>query len=94
MKIDRFESSMGRLPTVRERWRLEREAVLDSRPGKAHEVDAAVLHERWRSQLEHLGIDPAELVNQVRDRVTAETRAEVDLTPWPSPGWSTRRSRP
>ena len=60
VKIDRFESAMGRLPTVRKRWQLEREAVLDSRPGKAHEVDAAVLHERWRSQLEHLGIDPAE----------------------------------
>ena len=33
-KLDRFAESMGREPTVRERWRLEREAVLDSRPAR------------------------------------------------------------
>lgn len=39
-KLDRFAESMGREPTVRERWRLEREAVLDSRPAKPTALDA------------------------------------------------------
>ncbi len=33
-KLDRFRTDLGREPTPRERWRLEREAVLDSRPAK------------------------------------------------------------
>ena len=33
-KLDRFETSLGRQPTPRERWKLEREAVLDCRPTK------------------------------------------------------------
>ena len=31
-KLDRFIETMGREPTPRERWRLEREAATDSRP--------------------------------------------------------------
>ncbi len=34
-KIDRFIDTMDREPTPKEHWRLEREAVLDSRPSKA-----------------------------------------------------------
>ena len=36
----------ARPPTPRERWRLEREAVTDSRPAKAHGVDACVAARR------------------------------------------------
>ena len=35
-KLDRFRTDLDREPTPRERWRLEREAVLDSRPAKTH----------------------------------------------------------
>jgi hypothetical protein len=45
-KLDRFVETMGREPTLRERWQLEREAATDSRPAKAHGVDAARLHTR------------------------------------------------
>jgi conjugative relaxase-like TrwC/TraI family protein len=54
-KLDRFLETMGREPTPRERWRLEREAAIDSRPAKAHSLDAAVLHEQWADQARALG---------------------------------------
>jgi hypothetical protein len=47
VKLDRFEQTMGREPTPRERWQLEREAAVDSRPAKDHAVNADVLHDRW-----------------------------------------------
>src|SRR6056297_3621142 len=47
-KLDRFVATMDRDPTPRERWRLEREAVLDTRPSKEANVNAAVLHAEWR----------------------------------------------
>ena len=46
-KLDRFTDMMGRDPTPRERWRLEREAAIDGRPTKADAVDAEVLHAGW-----------------------------------------------
>ena len=61
-KLDRFADSMGREPTPRERWRLEREAVVDSRPTKPKALDADVLHRRWAEQTAALGLDPAEVV--------------------------------
>jgi conjugative relaxase-like TrwC/TraI family protein len=61
-KLDRFEQTMGREPTPRERWQLEREAAVDSRPAKDHAVNAEVLHERWVDQLRDLGVDPERLV--------------------------------
>lgn len=54
-KLDRFEEAFGREPTPRERWRLEREAVTDSRPAKAS-VDAFALHEEWATRAAGLGI--------------------------------------
>ena len=63
-KLDRFSDTMGREPTPRERWKLEREAAIDSRPGKAHSVDAEVLHAGWADQTRLLGHDPASLVAQ------------------------------
>ncbi len=68
-KLDRFIDTFDRDPTPRERWRLEREAVVDSRPPKAHEVDAAALHDGWRSQVEALGLEPHQVVEQVVDWV-------------------------
>jgi conjugative relaxase-like TrwC/TraI family protein len=61
-KLDRFADAMGREPTPRERWRLEREAVVDSRPAKPRALDADVLHGRWAEQTDALGLDPAVVV--------------------------------
>ena len=76
VKLDRFEQTMGRGPTQRERWQLEREAAVDSRPVKDHAVNADVLHERWVGQLRDLGIDPEQLVAGVIGR---SLDAQVDL---------------
>ena len=40
-KLDRFVDTMGREPTPQERWLIDREAAVDSRPRKAKSVDAA-----------------------------------------------------
>jgi conjugative relaxase-like TrwC/TraI family protein len=61
-KLDRFANAMAREPTPRERWQLEREAVLDSRPAKPKALDGAVLHHRWAEQTAALGLVPAEVV--------------------------------
>ncbi|MCP3860134.1 MAG: relaxase domain-containing protein, partial [Phycisphaeraceae bacterium] len=68
-KLDRFIETFERDPTPRERWRLEREAVIDSHPPKAHDIDAATLHDGWRSQVEALGLHPHKVVEQVVDWV-------------------------
>ena len=73
-KLDRFVEAMGREPTVRERWQLEREAVLDSRPVKPRALDAEVLHRRWVDQTVALGVDPARLVTNSLDQVTVGCR--------------------
>jgi conjugative relaxase-like TrwC/TraI family protein len=65
VKLDRFIDTMGREPTVRERWKLEREAAVDSRPAKADQIDATVLHDTWVAQTRALGHDPATLVADV-----------------------------
>ncbi len=63
-KLDRFIDTMKRDPTPRERWQLEREAVVESRPAKAHGIEAAALHEQWRSQVEALGLEPITVVDE------------------------------
>jgi conjugative relaxase-like TrwC/TraI family protein len=67
-KLDRFVESMGREPTVRERWQLEREAVLDSRPAKPKALDADMQHRRWANQAVALGLDPVDVVAQTVGR--------------------------
>jgi hypothetical protein len=62
---------MGREPTPRERWRLEREAVVDSRPHKSHSIDAEVLHAGWAEQTQRFGLDPDRVVDDAVDRVDA-----------------------
>jgi len=61
-KLDRFVETMGREPTPRERWRLEREAAVDSRPAKPKGVDAAKLHGTWADQTRAFGLEPAQVV--------------------------------
>ncbi len=56
VKVDRFIDTMDREPTPRERWRLEREAVIDSRPTKTSGIDADELHAEWTERLEALDI--------------------------------------
>ena len=51
-KLDRFVDTMGREPTPQERWLIDREAAVDSRPRKAKSVDAASLHDGWRCRPE------------------------------------------
>ncbi len=63
-KLDRFIDTMERNPTPRERWQLEREAVVDSRPAKAHGIEAAALHEQWRTQVGALGLEPITVVDE------------------------------
>jgi conjugative relaxase-like TrwC/TraI family protein len=68
-KTDRFVDDLGRRPTPRERWRIEREAATDSRPTKAS-ADAVELHQDWHDQLDALGYSPERYL----DRVTGRTR--------------------
>ena len=84
-KLDRFVATMDRDPTPRERWRLEREAVLDTRPSKAANVNAAVLHAEWREQVQQLATTPETIVDQAIGQVSPrraldqqETAALVD----------------
>ena len=81
VKLDRFEQTMGREPTQRERWQLEREAAVDSRPAKDHAVNADILHERWVGQLRDLGVDPEQLVAGVIGRSLDAHRDVGDLDP-------------
>ncbi len=60
-KLVRFRSDLGREPTGRERWRLEREAVLDSRPAKTHDHAAGELHAGWRMRAAARGFEPHDI---------------------------------
>jgi conjugative relaxase-like TrwC/TraI family protein len=64
-KLERFRDNLSRDPTAKERWRLEREAVLDSRPGKPRSPSLTKLREEWRQRVETLGLDPSQLVERV-----------------------------
>jgi hypothetical protein len=61
-KLERFAEQMERDPTPRERWRLEREAVTDSRPSKSHGEDAASLHREWAERAIAIGHQPERIV--------------------------------
>lgn len=82
-KLDRFAETMGREPTPRERWKLEREAAIDSRPAKAHSLDADVLHAQWAEQLRQLGYEPSRIVTDavehvvVRQGIDSATAASI-----------------
>ncbi len=59
-KLERFTETFERPPTPRERWKLEREAVIDSRPPKA-ETDTVTLEQEWLARLADLGVAPERL---------------------------------
>ncbi len=62
-KLARFETELGHAPTPQQRWKLEREAAVDSRPGKSTEVlDFDSWHETITT---HTGQTPTELVAAV-----------------------------
>lgn len=77
-KIDRFVDTFDRDPTPRERWRLEREAVTDSRPAKAKDVNALELHTHWTEQLVELGIGPGQLERFVTGRIAGRALTDRD----------------
>ncbi|HHQ48701.1 MAG TPA: conjugative relaxase, partial [Acidobacteria bacterium] len=64
-KLDRFRTELGREPSRKERWRLEREAVVDSRPAKPHGTSPAELLRWWHQRVEAMGHDPQRLVDTV-----------------------------
>lgn len=61
-KLEAFQKHFERDPTPRERWRLERDAVTDSRPSKSHGVDALSLHAEWAERSVTLGYEPRAVV--------------------------------
>lgn len=78
-KLDRFRRELEREPNLRERWKLEREAVIDSRPPKRKGVPGPALHDTWRHELEGLGIDRHELVERATQRVRGRRLGSDDL---------------
>lgn len=75
-KLDRFLEAMEREPTPRERWRLGREAAIDSRPAKTDSLDANVLHQQWADQVRALGYEPARVITDALGRVPDPTGIE------------------
>lgn len=67
-KLERFQQTMGREPTAKERWRLEREAVLDSRPAKPRGVALSHLRDDWQQRSLDVGHNPHLLVRRVVGR--------------------------
>ena len=79
-KLERFEDAFARPPTPRERWRLEREAVVESRPAKAHDLDAAALHAEWAGRARALGHEPERIIEAaVPERSRAASLDAVDV---------------
>lgn len=63
-KVSRFRTDLGREPTANERWKLERESVVDSRPSKPHGPTAAELRREWQQRARALGHEPERLVEK------------------------------
>ncbi len=77
VKLERFRRDYGHEPDERQRWRLEREAAVDSRPQKPDDHMADRLHPYWRARLEGLGHEPTQLT----DTVTGRHVDRVGITP-------------
>ncbi|HVM07022.1 MAG TPA: MobF family relaxase, partial [Acidimicrobiales bacterium] len=82
-KLDRFRDTFDREPTPQERWRLEREAVLDSRPAKPHVEEHVDLRGEWAERVEGVGFDPRGVVDAAigglpaAGRLTAEAQVAM-----------------
>lgn len=80
--IERFYDTHDRAPTPRERWRLERDAVVQSRPKKP-DADPLTLDEEWAGRTADLGISPERLIAEAAgrtrgvDRIADVVRAQV-----------------
>lgn len=77
-KLDRFRDTMDRDPTPRERWQLEREAVIDSRPPKIHGVGAAGLHAEWTDRLFLVGTGPSRILRDALDQTGPTPFEQLD----------------
>lgn len=64
-KISEYENSLGRSLTSGERAAVIKEAVLRTRPGKAHH-DAGTLPDRWVTEAAAAGFDPGQVADAVR----------------------------
>jgi len=67
-KLNRFRTDLGREPTDRERWRLERAAVLDSRPSKHDGPGLDELRAEWADRVRGFGLDPDRLLTDTIGR--------------------------
>ena len=67
-KLSRFRMDLDRDPTAGEGWKLEREAVVESRPSKPHSPTSAELRQEWRERARALGHEPERLVRNVVGR--------------------------
>ena len=67
-KLVRFQDDMGREPSEKERWKLEREAVLDSRPAKPHRTSLADLHRMWRMRVPVMGRSARQIIESTLGR--------------------------
>jgi conjugative relaxase-like TrwC/TraI family protein len=82
-KLDRFRATFDREPTPRESWRLEREAVLDSRPSKRGPGEHVDLRGEWAERIEGLGHDSRGVVDDAvgglpaPGRLTAEAQVAM-----------------
>ena len=82
-KLDGFRVTFDREPTDRERWRLEREAAVDSRPSKNSVGAADEQSALWRRELAGLGLTPEQLTAEVIGRhltptgITAQQAAHI-----------------
>jgi conjugative relaxase-like TrwC/TraI family protein len=81
VKLQRFEDEFQREPRVNERWRLEREAVLDSRPAKRHGVSLDQLRDEWNQRTRELGIKPEALVQKGLYRTRRFGDLDQQITP-------------
>lgn len=79
-KIDRFRATLDRDPTPREASRLEREAVLDSRPSKRRLGDHVDLRGEWADRIDGLGHDPVGLVDDAVGGVPSTGRLTNEAT--------------
>lgn len=78
-KLSRFRTGLGRDPTPEERWRLEREAVIDSRPPKRHGITHHQLRDEWHDRVRQLGLDPHGLVSSAVGRHQSRCRVDQSL---------------
>ncbi|HUP86211.1 MAG TPA: MobF family relaxase [Acidimicrobiales bacterium] len=78
-KLDRFHESFDRDPTPRELWRLQREAVLDSRPAKQHPGEHVDLRAEWADRVEGLGFDPRGVVDDAVGELPAPGRLTKEV---------------